>query len=280
VKEILNKNGIKIINDNCFDYFDYMIENNIKANVILTSPPYNSNKKAGKNLTNKISKNIGIRYDIHVDNMTTEEYAEWTINLFNYYDKLLNKDGCIIYNLSYGNENPSDWIVALNSIITKTNFMFADTVIWKKLSAYPMSLSINKLTRITEFIFIFCRKDEYLTFKTNKEYSSTRNTGQKMYKNILNFIEAKNNDGQCELNLATFSSELVMKLLKIYAQPGSLIMDNFGGTHTTAVAAYKMGYECISIELSEEQCLYGKDRLNALFFDEPLKLKNHKRKLF
>ena len=53
-------------------------------------------------------------------------------------------------------------------------------------------------------------------FYCNKNVVSIRKTGQKSYENIFNFIEAKNNDEMCPYNKATFSSELVEKLLKIY----------------------------------------------------------------
>ena len=68
-------------------------------------------------------------------------------------------------------------------------------------------------------IYIFVKKSELPTFKTNKEVSKiNEKTGQKFYKNYVNFIEAKNNDGYiCQLK-ASYSQDLCNKLIEIYFQ--------------------------------------------------------------
>lgn len=99
------------------------------------------------------------------------------------------------------------------------------------------------------------------TFSCNKRVKSYRKTGQAAYENVFNFIEAKNNDGVCPLNKATFSTELVEKLLAIYAKDGAVIYDPFMGSGTTAVACQRMGFDCLGSELSAAQCEYAQNRL-------------------
>ena len=152
----------------------------------------------------------------------------------------------------------------LSDVIDNTNFTIADRIVWKKASALPNNVSHNKLTRITEDIYVFCRKNEFKTFNANKTVSSVRKTGQKMYNNVFNFIEAKNNDGSCKLNKATYSSELCEKLLTIYAKDNAIIYDPFMGTGTTGIACYNMGLDCFGSELSEAQVEYSKERLLKL----------------
>ena len=96
----------------------------------------------------------------------------------------------------------------------------------------------------------------------NKSIRSYRSSGQAMYENITNFIEAKNNDGSCPLNKATYSSELCEKLLKMYAPENATVYDPFMGSGTTAVACYRMGLNCFGSELSKAQVEYSQDRLN------------------
>lgn len=83
--------------------------------------------------------------------------------------------------------------------------------------------------------------------------------------NIYNLIEAPNNDGSCNLNKATYSSELCEQLLYIYAKPNSIIYDTFMGTGTTAIACEKFNPNtdmmCIGSELSTTQVEYSKNRL-------------------
>ena len=238
--------------------------------VILTSPFYNTNKKAGKNRTlNNTSVKKGqydyVRYDVHVDNMTDEEYADYTVDLFNQFDWCLNLNGSILYNISYGAENTECMFKAINAIITRTDFTIADVITWKKKTAFPIVGSPNRLTRITEFVFVFCRKDEIKTFHCNKKVVSLRSTGQKNYENLYNFVEAKNNDGACPYNKATYSSELCEKLLAIYAPPGGTVYYPFMGSGTTAVACKRMGLNCYGSEISANQVRFSLDRLEKEF---------------
>lgn len=206
-----------IFNEDCRDTIKKLPEHCI--DVVLTSPFYNTNMKAkgGRTIFDGKTGNEYARYDKFVDVMSNDEYRAFTVNLFNGYDKILKENGVVLYNISYGNENSECLFLTIADILTKTNFTIADVIIWKKKSALPACLSPNKLTRITEFVFVFCRKSEYMTFHTNKHHVSTRPTGQKMYENIFNFVEAANNDGANPLNGATFSTELCSYLLGIYA---------------------------------------------------------------
>lgn len=109
---------------------------------ILTSPFYNTNKKQCKSNTlmksnNASSKFPYLRYDTHVDNMTDEEYCNFTHKLFLEFDRILNPHGTVLYNLSYGNNNRDGMFKAINTIITQTPFTIADVITWKKSSAMP-----------------------------------------------------------------------------------------------------------------------------------------------
>lgn len=258
----------KIYNEDCFETMKRLDDGCI--DIILTSPFYNTNKKAGKSrtLANTSVKNGQydyVRYDTHIDNMTNDEYCDFTVNLFNNFNRVLALNGCVLYNISYGSENTECMFLTINAILTKTNFTIADTIVWKKTTALPNSCSSNKLTRITEFVFVFCRRNELKTFNCNKRITSYRNNGQAMYENIYNFIEAKNNDGSCPFNKATFSSELCEKLLDIYAvYNDTVVYDPFIGTGTTAVACKRMGFKCIGSEISEKQVEWANKRLDEV----------------
>lgn len=234
--------------------------------LIITSPPYNTNKKAGKvrttkNTTVKDSQYQYVRYDSYIDNIPNDQYAKWTANLFNEFDRVLNIGGVVLYNLSYGSENTEAMFKAITAVIDQTPFTIADVIVWKKHSALPNSCSSNRLTRVCEFIYVFCRKTELMTFNCNKDKKTKRPNGQQMYANIPNIITAANNDGANPLNKATYSTELVSKLLEIYGTPGSWVYDPFMGTGTTAVACYRHGFNCIGSELSKDQTEYAIKRI-------------------
>lgn len=252
----------KIYNENCFDTLKRLSDEGKKVNVILTSPPYNTARCVNTERSREI---LNQRYDIHFDNMTDEEYHSWTKDLFEEFDKVLEKNGVILYNISYGSENPNAMWEAVEAI-RSTNFMIADTIIWKKSSALPNNTSSNKLTRIVEYVFVICRKNEFDTFQANKAIKSVSSRGQKYYENIFNFIEAPNNDGPCKLNKATYSSDLVLNLLNIYARSNDVVYDPFMGTGTTVIGCLKYNngdndIECIGSELSEGQIEFAENRI-------------------
>jgi DNA modification methylase len=118
---------------------------------------------------------------------------------------------------------------------------------------------------------VFVRKDELTTFNTNKKVTKVSTKGQKYYEPLSNVIEAKNNDGKTSgLNQATFSSDFVMKLLRMYAPKDKdfVVYDPFMGTGSTAVGCINYGCSYIGTELSEKQIEYSRDRVELI--EEPL----------
>lgn len=238
-----------------------------KVDLVITSPPYNTSRVSA-------TDPYGSRYDEYKDKMTDDEYIDWTVKIFEGFDKILKKDGCVLYNISYSSENTHlIWLVVAD-IIRRTNFITADCIIWKKGHAIPNNRSKNKLTRIIEYVFVFARKDELKTFNANKKVKSIiERTGQANYENVYNFVEAKNNDGSNKLNKATFSTELVLKLLDLYGTKGGIVYDCFMGIGTTANAAIEWGMDYVGSEISEKQVEYSSEKLeeklhNVIFVDE------------
>lgn len=257
----------KIFTEDCFETMKRFKDNEVS--LVLTSPPYNSSRNTKTELARK---NHWSRYDVFVDTGTHEDYVKWTTNLFNEFDRILCENGVVLYNINYGTDGDSvtcdNLIDTIHSISANTNFMIADIIAWKKYSALPNNTSSNKCTRIFEFIFVLCRKTESKTFISNKQVKSVSSRGQKFYTNMFNYIEAPNNDGSCNLNKATYSSDLVVKLLDMYAgQQSGIVYDPFMGTGTTAVGVKLFNryndrnYSYVGSELSADQVKYAEDRI-------------------
>lgn len=267
---------VEFKNEDCFETMERMRENGEKVSIILTSPPYATSRSNVR--TKKALETYNSRYDICLDNMDEDQYVDWTIGLFRMFDEVLDKNGVILYNISYGSENPNAMWRIPGAIIEDTDFMIADCIVWKKKCALPNNVSHNKLTRITEFVYVICRKSEFKTFNANKNITKVGKNGQKYYENVFNFVEAPNNDGPCELNKATYSSDLCLFLLNIYAKENSIVYDPFMGTGTTAIACYKFcqseSMACIGSELSEKQVEYSRNRLRKLIkaISKPLEI--------
>ena len=109
---IFETDNISLINGDCIEIMDELINRNIKVNKVITSPPYN--------IIRPSSTDKG--YDLYKDGMANNEYIDWTISIFERYGKLLEKNGAIMYNLSYGTENTEVMNLTVAEIIKRTNF--------------------------------------------------------------------------------------------------------------------------------------------------------------
>lgn len=254
LQEHTNKKNMginKIYNEDCIFTMSNLKG---KVNAVITSPPYN--------IIRPNSTDRG--YDIYKDDKTNDEYIDWTLDIFKGYNNILEKDGVVLYNMSYGTENTILMSLVIADIIRKSDFTLADIIVWKKQMATPNNVSHNKMNRIVEYIYVFCRKDEFYTFNCNKKKLKERETGQAIYENVFNYISAKNNDGSTDLNKATYSTELIRKLLLLYTKENDVIYDSFMGTGTTANACIIEKRKYIGSELSKEQCEYAEQRLKLL----------------
>jgi len=196
-------------------------------NGIICSPPYNiTTKRSDCYYDNGYSDS---------DNLSEEQYLSIRIKEFKEFSRIIKPDGVICYNISYHNENPILPTLLISKIHEETNLTLADIIIWKKTNSIPFQTSPTKLSRLCELIYVIVNKSQLHTFKANKEISKiNEKTGQKFYKNYINIIETKNNDGFKTKLKATFSSELVEKLIFYYFPEGSIIFDPFCGIATTA----------------------------------------------
>lgn len=246
------------------------IANEIKdVDVVLTSPFYNT---AGKALLDpehhyerihcaNSRKSQYARYDVLIDDMTTEQYCGFMVDLFNKMHDGLKDTGVVLFNISYSVANPDGYIFAVSEIMRNTDFRLVDQISWKKPSCIPDISSTNRLTRLVEPVFVFCKKGCEKTFYMNKIETGKGNATHKCYKPIWNIVEAKTSDGKCPYNKATFSVDLCRKLLSMYAPENGLVFDPFMGSGTTAVACKEMRLHYIGSEISENQVKWANDRI-------------------
>lgn len=243
---------------------------NDSIDIVITSPPYGTCRDGVLDDATCEKDKYHMRYDVFVESRTPEEYAKWSIDVFNEFDRILKENRIVLYNYGLGSDSLSgfgnaDWFNTVVAICEGTNFNVADLLFWKKKTALPNNMSPNKSTRIVEPVIVFCRKNEIMTFLSNKKQTSEFKTGQKLYSPFYNIFEARNNDGACDLNKATYSTQFVDTLIDLYCpdelRNGWTILDPFSGTGTTGVSAMAHGMKYIGVELSEQQCRYAVERI-------------------
>lgn len=242
----------KVYNEPNLDTMSKFPDNFIDG--IITSPPYNICSKRKDCYYNN-------GYNDY-DNLTKEEYLELRLKEFKEFERILKPKGVICYNISYHNENPILPINLINLIDKETNLTLADMISWKKNSSIPFQTSPTKLSRIVEQVYTIVNKECLHNFITNKKISKiNEKTGQKFYKNVTNFVEAKNNDGIKSTLKASYSEDLVIKLIDIYFPENSLIYDPFMGLFTTARGCIKRNRNYIGSEMNEDIYNQGKNTI-------------------
>ena len=253
----------------CLDVMSSMDENFV--DIVITSPPYGTCRSETFSKDSSQKRKYNMRYDEFVEDRNPEEYCQWSVDVFNAIDLVLKKNRIVLYNFGLGNDGHTeytsyDWFNTVKSVIDGTPFTVADVLVWKKRSALPNNTSPNKSTRICEPVIVFCRKDELMSFPSNKKVVNQFATGQNLYSPFYNIFEARNNDGSCELNKATFSTQFVDRLIDLYVpdeqRNGWTVLDPFSGTGTTGISAIAHGMRYVGIELSKAQCEYAVSRLS------------------
>lgn len=256
MSEFYHTDEVILYNGDCIDEMNKMAENNQYVDKVITSPPYNLKPHSlwyGK------SQKL---YDEYTDDKTDEEYEKWIINIFNLYDKIINHNGAIIWNQSYGTQGKIVLMDIISRIQKETAFDLADIIAWKKPCCIPINTS-QRLSRLCEFVFVFARKGEMTTFTTRKKTTIGEN-GQTYYENIPNFIETKERPENQNLNKAVFPVDFVQKIIDIYVRKDDIVLDNFSGTGTTNYVCLQNNIKSIGIELSKAQCEYAKKRLSEV----------------
>ncbi len=238
-------NGISHRGDT-LEVMDDLILFGDKVDYIFTSPPYNMRGHAQEMYNNAES---------FQDNLSNEEYKTWILQLFKRYMELLNEGGIVIFNMNYMSSRKNEAFNTfdiISSIAQHTGFALIDQICWKKTTAQP--LTEGRLSRVWENIWIFIKRDDWEIFRTRFK---------KKLAGKYNYIVAPNNDGSNDVNKACFSSSLVEQIVTLYdIHPHHVVLDNFMGTHTTAIGCEKVGCKWIGIELDPETQIYGLDRVN------------------
>jgi len=251
--------GFSVLNEDCVLTMQKMEEGSV--DLVLTSPPYNMTPRKGGNADTG-------RYDVYCDWKSEQEYLDWTVKIFSLFDRVLKKDSIVLYNFSYSIENPCFPYRLVAELSDRTAFTLADTIVWKKPTGMPFPANLRRLSRNWEFVWVMPRKSELKTFRVHRKVSKvSEKTGQTYWQADYNFIEARSNDGATrKLNQATFSSDLVLKLLDIYCGNGYLVYDPFNGTGTTGVGCLKSnrtGLRYVGSEISKPQTDYSIERIEA-----------------
>ncbi len=228
---IMENKNIFFISDIILRKGDFLKLSLSKADLIVTSPPYN----------------IGIDYGIYDDRKTYKEYLDfskaWLAKCF----EILMAGGRICVNVPIDIQGHS-LSADLTILAKRAGFKYKGTIIWNPSAALGASKHSMVFSRNIELILIFY-KDGWKPVKAEfKEWVNE----------IWQFSgESKKRVG----HPAPFPVEIPRRLMKMFSDPHDIVLDPFSGSGSTMVACMLCGRKGIGVEIDEKYVKASIDRL-------------------
>ena len=226
--------------------------NGQKADMVFTSPPYNSGDVAMRGGGKFAFGKTGAKtlYENYKDDKTPQEYFDFCISILNNISLIVNELHSIFWNVSYNANSRDDYGKIVFSDVNP--FRVKETIIWNKGVAIPIT-SEGILSRNSEFIFLMSNGNKYLTNQKIGEHSVYWNTW-----NISSSGSQKNEHKAC------FPVELPFKAIEDFSKSDSIIYEPFMGSGTTMVASHQLKRKCYGVELDAKYCQVIVDRMKKL----------------
>jgi site-specific DNA-methyltransferase (adenine-specific) len=229
--------------------------------------------------------NIGIKYDKYNDNLSYDEYFNWSKKWISETYRLLKDNGSIY--IAIGDEFASE----INLILKQTGFYFRNWIIWY----YTFGQSQRKkFNRAHTHIFYFTKDKENFTFNSDETrvpsarqlvYNDKRaNPKGKLPDDVWQFsrvcgtFKERLGDHPCQI-----PESLLERIIKVSSNIGDIILDPFGGTGTTSAVAKRLKRHFITMDISEEYYNLILKRLNGKVHEIKRNIKineNKQRELF
>ena len=205
--------------------------NGKRANICFTSPPYNAGS-----LEIKGNKGTEKKYNSFDDNQSESKYGHFIKSNLNCIFAVCDE---VLYNIGIVEGNKR----VIVDILAEYRNQFKDIIYWKKSVVAP-HIQPGIINNLVEFILCFGdgkRKFQNAQFK------------QGSYWNVIEGANASSNEF-ANIHKATFPVYLPENIIANFCPPNGLVLDTFGGTGTTLIAADKLNRTCYMMELDPKYC--------------------------
>ena len=81
---------VTLYNGDCLDAMASIGDSSV--DIVITSPPYNTCRKGVLKEADSLKGRYHQRYDVFIESRTTDEYIEWSANLFREFDRILKEN--------------------------------------------------------------------------------------------------------------------------------------------------------------------------------------------
>lgn len=213
----------------------------VRADICFTSPPYNMGRGkddgAWENIPN-IAMKAGAAYNEFKDAITDEAYADL---LNRSLDNALAHCDDVLYNIGVLGGSRHGIASMLWDHVTQ----FSEIVVWNKDRSMPLGMRSQAGMLSHRCEPIFCFNGRGVRSFSHPQWE--RGHG-------INRIDTDNASGNeyAREHAATFPVEFAAEVLRLYSEDS--VLDLFGGTGTTLVAAEQLGRTCYMMELDPHYC--------------------------
>ena len=244
-----------------------------RADLIVTSPPYADARKG------------------HYDSIAPDQFADWFLTFHDSFWNALRDDGSLIINIKDkvvdGRRHRYVWKTIEK--LEAAGWWCIEDYIWNKPNPMP-GYWPNRLRDGWEYCFHLAKcKRPYMNQDAVRvpigEWAKTRleklGDGDKtrhnsenqsgfgrdlsrwvgkdtvLPTNVLNFSPVTKNKG----HPAAYPLDLPSFFIKLFSRPGSLVIDPFGGSGTTGIAALNLQRDCVLVDMSPEYCGVAYERI-------------------
>jgi len=234
--------------DNIVIYKDDILKFNTLPNnyvdLIITSPPYN----------------VDIRYNSHADNLTYEDYLEFTSKWIKKCFDLAKNDGRFLLNIPLDKNKGGQKSVGadITKIAKDVGWKYHSTIIWNegnisRRTAWGsfMSASAPYVIAPVELILVLY-KDSWKKIGGSRKNDITKQEFMDWTSGVWTFHgQSKKGAGG---HPAAFPIELPRRCIKLFSFIDDIVFDPFLGSGTTLIASYLNKRKGIGIDIDKEYC--------------------------
>ena len=233
-------NDTRLILGDCTDVLQQLIDEGVKVDLVITSPPYNLA------MTEKSGGDLKVVYNKYKDDMPYDEYINWQIKILNMCYELLTDRGMIYYNHKDRRWNSGKYFFDPKAVFYNTEINMAQTIIWNRKGSVQHATGFWSPTHETVLVG-YKNADKHM--KVSLEFEN--------YGSVWEFPPHRD-----EVQIATFPVGLPERIIGAYQQYGKLtVLDPFMGSGTTGVASRRFDMNFIGIEIDDLHFNHAKDKI-------------------